>query len=80
MNPTPRQLEVLRELWQDKTRKQVGMEIGISLPGVDYHLTRLARMAKTKSVIGLLRWGIANGYLTAELPRCKSCGQTLKSL
>ncbi len=80
MNPTPRQIEVLRELWSDKTRKQAGAVIGITQRTVDHHIKGLRKRTRTASLIRLFHWGIANGYLTAELPRCKACGQTLKAL
>ena len=73
--PTPRQLEVLRLLWDEGfCRKEVGERLGIAPQTVDMHIMKLREKSGKNSDWGCIKWALENGFLFA---RCKACGKVL---
>ena len=60
---TPRELEVLNLIAKEFSNKQIADELSISERTVESHRKNIFRKTGTKSVVGLIRFAIDNGYL-----------------
>jgi len=63
---SPRQIQVLRLLWNGSCRKEIAGRLGVSPKTVEYHLACAQKKAKTPkwNAVALCRWGLTHGYLT----------------
>jgi len=60
---TPRELEVLNLIAKEFSNKQIADELSISERTVESHRKNIFRKTETKSIVGLIRFAIDNGYL-----------------
>ena len=60
---SPREVEVLRLLANDKTAKEVAVELGISTKTAEAHRTSLMRKLEMRKVTELVRYAIRHGLI-----------------
>lgn len=58
---TPRELDVLKLLCDEKSNKQIAEVLNISLATVDFHRQGIYKKTHASSVIGLVKYAIKNG-------------------
>lgn len=60
---SPRQLEVLRYMWDGLPSSKIGEKMGLSPKGVEYHRLRLLRRWECNNVIQVIRLALRRGIL-----------------
>lgn len=63
---TPREVEVLKMIWDGMATKEIAAKMFISEHTVIAHRQNIAQKAGTigkLNIIGVLRWGLQHGYL-----------------
>jgi DNA-binding NarL/FixJ family response regulator len=60
---TKRERQVLQMIGEEKTTKQIAMELGISIKTAESHRTRLMQKIDIHTTAGLVRYGIRNGLI-----------------
>ncbi|MCC6372850.1 MAG: response regulator transcription factor [Bacteroidia bacterium] len=58
---TPRELEVLKLICEEKANKNIADILEISLPTVDYHRQSIYKKTQSTSIVGLVKYAIRNG-------------------
>jgi len=66
--PTPREMEVLQLIWEGRSTKQIACFLGISFKTAACHRTHLMDKAGVHDLIRLMRWALAEGYVTLSTP------------
>ena len=59
---TPVEFEIIRLLVQDKPRKQIAAERGVSEDTLDGQMRYSYEKVKVKSAVGLTGWALENGF------------------
>ena len=54
---------IVRGLAQEKTRKEIALELGVAEKTVQYHMPILRRLTGTKTDIGLVIWAIKQNLI-----------------
>jgi DNA-binding NarL/FixJ family response regulator len=62
---SPREREVMDKLLRGIRLKQIGVDLDISVKTVTTHRARLLRKLRVEDNLGLYRYGIRNGLITA---------------
>ncbi len=77
---TGHEVAVLQMLWEDLPRKVIADLFGITTGAIDWTVKNIHKKTGAKTQTAMYQWGLRQGHLTADLTRCKACGQLLKSL
>lgn len=60
---TDREVEILKEMCEGKTNKQISASLNISINTVDFHRGNVYKKTKSKNIIDLLKYSIKNGLV-----------------
>lgn len=63
---SPRELDVLKLLCDEKSNKQIAEALSISLATVDFHRQSIYKKTQASSVIGLVKYAIKNGITSLD--------------
>jgi DNA-binding NarL/FixJ family response regulator len=58
---TVRELEVLKLICQEKSKKDIARVLEISVPTVDYHRQSIYRKTQSNTLVGLVKYAVKNG-------------------
>jgi DNA-binding NarL/FixJ family response regulator len=59
-----REIEILKEICEGKTNKQISASLNISVNTVDFHRGNIYKKTKSKNIIDLLKYSIKNGIVS----------------
>jgi DNA-binding NarL/FixJ family response regulator len=63
---TPREVEILKLIWEECTAKEIGAELGISPRTVEAHRWNICHKVGAKTTIGLIKYALRKGIVTLD--------------
>lgn len=63
MNLSPRQVEVLKLIAEDRTTNDIASRLGLSCKTVEFHRVKLKHRLHIFGIAGLTRYAIKNGLI-----------------
>ena len=64
---TPREIEVVRLIWEEYSAKEIGLKLDISPRTVEAHRWNIARKLRAKSSVGIVKFALLAGII--KLPQ-----------
>lgn len=61
---TRREIEVLKLMCLERKTNEIALKLKITKHGVDYHRRNLYKKTKSKSLLGLFKYAIKQGFIT----------------
>jgi DNA-binding CsgD family transcriptional regulator len=60
---TPREIEVIRLIWEEYSAKEIGSHLGISPRTVEAHRWNIATKVGAKSSVGIVKFALRAGII-----------------
>ena len=60
---TPREIEVIRLIWEEYSAKEIGSHLGISPRTVEAHRWNICQKTGTKTSIGIVKFALRAGII-----------------
>ena len=60
---TPREIEVVRLIWEEYSTKEIAVKLGISPRTVEAHRWNIAVKLRAKSTIGIIKFALNAGII-----------------
>ena len=60
---TPREIEVIRLLWEEFTAKEIGVRLGISPRTVEAHRWNICAKIRAKNIVGIIKFALKSGIV-----------------
>lgn len=61
---TPRELEIVLLMAEDRENKEIAQALTLSVKTVEFHKTRIYERLQASGPAGVVRWAIRHGYVT----------------
>ena len=60
---TPREIEVVRLIWEECSTKEIAVKLGISPRTVEAHRWNIASKLRARSTVGIIKFALRAGIL-----------------